>query len=170
MKSHRYDKALNDAIIHLFPVKTIVDIGCGRGEYIKCFLDNNINCIGYDGSPLTSELTKGLCQIKDFSEPVDIGKFELVLSLEVGEHIPVQYEQVFIDNLCRASIRYICVSWGIVGQNGLGHVNCKNNDYIIEEFKKRGFYYLEIESKQLREFSELSWFKNTIMVFKQNEN
>jgi SAM-dependent methyltransferase len=165
--THVYDKLLCDATIFLIQnsIKTIIDIGCGNGAYTINFLQNGFDCVGFDGSPLTPELTNNVCQIKDFSEYVDVGKYDLVFCLEVGEHIPAKYEQIFIDNICRAAKDYIILSWGIVGQGGTGHVNCRNNDYIINEMLKRGFNFNLNDSNYLRKNSNFSYFKNTIMAF-----
>jgi SAM-dependent methyltransferase len=163
--THVCDVKLSNAIIDLFPVKTVVDIGCGDGRYVSNFLAHGIQCEGYDGSPLTPELTNEVCKVMDFSEQVDIGKFDLVLSLEVGEHIPKKYEQVFIDNLCRTSNDFICLSWAVPGQPGYGHVNCQNNEYVINEMSKRGFGYLKLWSHWIRKQSELEWFKDTLMIY-----
>lgn len=167
--THDWDKLLAGAIITIcqnLQVKSIIDIGCGNGGYTMNFLKHGINCVGYDGSPLTPEITKSICQIKDFSEIVDLGKFDLVLSLEVGEHIPVKYEQIFIDNVCHAAKDLITISWGIEGQLGYGHVNCRNNDYVIAEFEKRNFIFDKETTDYLREKSTFHWFKNTILCFK----
>jgi tryptophanyl-tRNA synthetase len=106
-----------------------------------------------------------LCLVKDFSQPASVGRFNLVLSLEVGEHIPAQYEQTFIDNLINSSREYIVLSWAVENQPGIGHVNCRNNDFVISEFQKRGLDYSKGSSEYLREHSTLPWFKNTLMVF-----
>lgn len=166
--THDWDRPLAKALVDMFnECGKIVDIGCGAGGYTKNFIDNKLDCIGFDGSPLTPEITNGLCQVKDFSSPVDIGRFDLVLSLEVGEHIPETYEQIFIDNLCNSSNRYICISWGVVGQPGIGHVNCRNNDYVIDQFAKRGYIFKPAMSDVLRNASTFPWFKNTVMVFEK---
>lgn len=168
INTHCIDESLCDMIIKTFNnVKTIIDIGCGNGYYTKRLIECGFDCVGFDGSPFTPEITDGVCGIKDFSQPVDVGLFDLVLSLEVGEHIPEQYEQIFIDNLVRTTKRYICLSWGIEGQPGVGHVNCRNNDYVINELDKRRFIYDFVKSQFLRDNSTLPWFKNTIMVFKR---
>jgi hypothetical protein len=93
------------------------------------------------------------------------------MSLEVGEHIPKDYEQVFLDNLVKHSNKFIILSWAIPNQIGDGHVNCQPNDYIINELDKRGFTFNPIESQKVREKNVIWWFKNTFMVFfKKNEN
>jgi len=163
------DKSLADALVEMFGDCTVVDIGCGNGDYVKHFLNNKILCVGYDGNPDTPKITHGLCGVKDFSEPVDIGKFDLVLSLEVGEHIPVEYEQTFLDNICRASKKYICLSWATPGQEGIGHVNCRDNCYIIKEMRAR-VVEMNIEmTKAIRKASTLPWGKNTIMIFEKDK-
>ena len=163
---HSFDEKLCNAIIKAIEYyETVVDIGCGDGRYTKALIKAGFECVGYDGSPLTPEITGGLCKVKDFSNPVDIGEFQVVLCLEVGEHIPEEYEQVFIDNICLASKEIIILSWAVEGQPGYGHVNCKNNDYVISEMADRGFLYKFDTSEYLRKNSELWWFKNTVMVF-----
>jgi len=162
-----FDEPLCNSIISLVKnyAKTIIDIGCGNGAYTNHFIKNGFECSGFDGNPFTPELTNNTCQIKDFSQFVDVGKFDVVLSLEVAEHIPNKHEQIFIDNLCRVAKNNIIMSWAVEGQGGIGHINCKNNDYVINEFKKRGYTYNVESSNFLRENSTVSWFKDTIMVF-----
>ena len=164
--THLCDESLCEAIIAMFKVETVVDIGCGNGSYVRKFIEAGFDCVGYDGSPLTEEISGGMCHIIDFSEAIDIGKYDLVVSLEVGEHIPKQYEEVYLDNIIRAARRNIVLSWAIEGQPGYGHVNCRNNDYVIEEIEKRGFIFDKEGSLYLRDKSTLPWFKNTIIIFK----
>jgi hypothetical protein len=76
---------------------------------------------------------------------------DLVISIEVGEHIPKEFEQVFIDNICSHTNSKLILSWAIVGQGGDGHVNCQNNDYIIAKLKEKGFEHDEYNSSVLRD-------------------
>lgn len=168
VKVHMWDKSLNHAIMQAYDVSSIVDIGCGDGRYTRFFLDHGIFCVGYDGSPLTPQITQGQCMVRDFSMPVDIGQFDLVLSLEVGEHIPKQYEQTFISNICKASREYLCMSWAVEGQGGTGHVNCQNNIYVINNIEMRGFTFDGVLSANLRNHSTFPWFHNTILCFERN--
>ncbi|HNX37492.1 MAG TPA: methyltransferase domain-containing protein [Candidatus Cloacimonadota bacterium] len=166
IQTHEFDEQLCNAIIKRYnSVRQAVDIGCGNGKYTMALIGAGIICTGYDGSPLTPEITRRVCKTLDFSDPVDIGKFDLVLSLEVGEHIPRKYEQVFLDNLVRAANEIIIMSWAVEGQPGIGHFNCRDNDYIIAEMFARGFDLDYESTDHLREQSSLPWFKNTLMVF-----
>jgi hypothetical protein len=164
---HCFDEALCNEIARTFKVTSVVDIGCGDGRYVMCLNEHGIKCVGFDGNPDTAQVSS--CGVCDFSIPVDIGKYELVLCLEVGEHIPRKYEQVFLDNIRRASIDWIILSWAIEGQDGNGHVNCRDNWYVVREMRQRD-YELDVElTKQLRGVSTISWFRNTLMVYQNDE-
>jgi SAM-dependent methyltransferase len=164
--THEFDQFLCSALIKLTNgMESITDIGCGNGTYVKAFLAEGIPAIGYDGNPMTPELTNSLCHVVDFSMPVDLDPSEFVLCLEVGEHIPVEFEQIFLDNIARVSSKYVLLSWAVEGQYGIGHVNCRNNYYIIRQMFNRGFRHSKIISASLRKKSTLPWFKNTLMFF-----
>jgi len=163
---HECDYALCDKIAELFSgYKTIIDIGCGDGAYTKRLRKAGFLCCGYDGSPETISMSEGACAIADFSQPVDLGKFDLVLCLEVGEHVPKEYEQIFLDNVCKSSKNYVILSWAIKGQGGTGHVNEQSNEYVIDQMRQRGFKHWGHISTMLRTASTLPWFHNTVMAF-----
>jgi hypothetical protein len=85
----------------------------------------------------------------------------------VGEHIPKEFETIFIDNLIDNCTFGIILSWAVVGQGGTGHVNCQNNDYVKGKFYERGLKDAEELETQFRADAQISWFKNTIMVFRK---
>jgi hypothetical protein len=167
---HVHDPRLCNKIIEFFKtknVKNVVDFGCGLGDYTRSFISNGINCDAYDGNPNTPNLTNGVGKVLDLSKEFDLDKkFNCVLSLEVGEHIPKEYEQIFIDNICKHTNNLLIISWAILGQGGDGHVNCQNNDYIINQIENREFEYdLESSTFLRNSISTAPWFRNTIMVF-----
>lgn len=169
---HVHDKSLCNSLINYLKeknVKTLIDFGCGMADYVKSIINEKIICEAYDGNPNTEILTNGIGKVLDLSKEFNLNKkVDCVLSLEVGEHIPKEYEQIFINNLCNHSNDLIILSWAIIGQSGDGHVNCQNNDYVISELKKRGFSYeLDSSIKLRNSISNAKWFKNTIMIFKK---
>lgn len=168
---HIFDDNLSKALIDLIKeenIGSIVDLGCGKGDYARRIKDQGILCDCYDGNPNTRELSKCLCDVLDLSVDVTLGKnYDCVLSLEVGEHIPKEFEDNFLNNLVKHSNKLVVVSWAIVGQKGKGHVNERGNDYIEQKMKQLGCLRLLEKEKVLREKSRLRWFKNTIMVYKK---
>ena len=169
---HKHDSSLGDSLAKFFTsqnVTSLVDFGCGMGKYVKTFQENNISAIGYDGNPNTPELTNNLGRVLDLSELTQFDEpFDWVMSLEVGEHLPSKFEDIFIKNLHYNNKYGIVLSWARKGQGGDEHVNEQNNDYIKSKICDLG-YWNDIESEtKLREESSLPWFKETIMVFRKS--
>ena len=92
-----------------------------------------------------------------------------VISLEVGEHIPAEFMDIYLDNITNNCDNYLITSWAIRGQAGFGHVNCLDNHEIIPLIEKRGFKLMEKETEEVRniDLSEAPWFKNTLFIFKK---
>jgi cyclopropane fatty-acyl-phospholipid synthase-like methyltransferase len=131
---HYNDSTLAEGLISFFrseSVSSLADFGCGNGYYVKRLLDHDISSIGFDGNPNTPIMTNNTCKVLDLSIPYKFQEaFDWVISLEVGEHLPKQFEDIFLDNLHNNNRNGIILSWAIKGQGGIGHVNEQNNDYI----------------------------------------
>lgn len=163
---HIYDSGLLEGISDLVKGrKTFWDIGCGDGTYTKELRRLGFEGGGIDGNPNTPP---GFL-IRDLTEIVDIHKRDLCICLEVGEHIPKEYEQFFIHNLCNAS-DLIILSWASEYQTGAGHVNSKTNTEVINLFKLRDYHFLPKESFLLRTFASHWYFKKNLLVFNKNES
>lgn len=182
LNEHYFDKGLAYGIYQFFSkinsdneISEIIDFGCGDGSYLQ-YLENKIPdsilLSGFDGNPYTSEISCGFGETRDLTEEFIIERIPKTklfsICLEVGEHIPKDFEKVFLNNLTENS-DFLILSWGIPGQGGFGHVNCKQNSYIINKILDKGFKYLNKDSKFLRRKAEAPWFKKTIMIFKKND-
>lgn len=165
---HVFIKELSDQInlyVKKHNIKTVYDFGCGEGDYLQKIIDMdpNISATGFEGYQ-TDVVFKNVVQM-DLSNPVNLKQADLVISIEVGEHIPKDFEHIFIDNLTKSSSKHLFMSWAIEGQHGRGHVNCQNNDYIISEIRKRGWKFDEKTTEEVRQKMPDIWIKNTVMIF-----
>ena len=171
--NHKCDYLLAGAIATLFKPKRFADLGCGNGEYCHIFHYGYrwpiVN--GYEGTDNIQWVS-----VYNNIQKIDLGKeakikekYDLVMSLEVGEHIPENKENIFLDNVTNFASRDVVLSWAVPGQGGKGHVNEKYNKWVIDRMNDRNFSYDECLSNYLRKHSQLRWFKNTIMVFKYVE-
>lgn len=171
LTGHIFDEKLCNSIISFLKeekAQNLVDFGCGHGLYTKAINSYGITTDGYDGNPNTEKISDGFGKVLDLSEKVNLQKkFDFVMSLEVGEHIPAIYEENFIYNLDQHNKNGIILSWAIRGQGGDGHFNEKDNEEVIEIFKKLNYNYDIVASSKLRQGATLYWFKNTIMVFRR---
>jgi SAM-dependent methyltransferase len=162
-KKHKCDRLLAGAIGCVFPQpRSVADLGCGLGQYCEIFKSFGWPLVvGFEG-------TEGMGDVNmDLTEPYGGKSFDLVVCLEVGEHIPQELESGFIENLNRFSEKDIVLSWAVPGQPGSGHVNCRHNGYVIERLGKIGFSHSRKRTEFLRQHSTLSYFKNTLMVFEK---
>jgi 2-polyprenyl-3-methyl-5-hydroxy-6-metoxy-1,4-benzoquinol methylase len=157
--------------------KQLIDFGCGFGDYLKNLHNNGFTKLhGFEG-----EVRKGSPEfIKNWDLSNPIKNYEgynslkksayNTICLEVGEHIPKQYESIFLDNITSLTTNKIILSWAIIGQLGDGHVNCMNNDEVILKMDELGFKYLEDDSISARNSVSpaiASWFLKTIMIFQK---
>lgn len=170
---HIFDENLAQEIVHILQdheINSVVDLGCGDGSYVAFLRENGISCIGFDGNPDVHKLTKGLGVTLDLALPISrFMSAQAVICLEVGEHIPQEFEDTLIDNITWVASDMVVMSWAVPGQGGHGHVNCQTNEHITEQMKIRGFTRREDLEKEPREKCSAPWFKNTFMVFQRND-
>lgn len=150
-------------------IKTVYDFGCGLGDYLykltKAYPD--IVATGFEGHQTNVNFNNVVKQ--DLSKSIDLPKVDLVISIEVGEHIPKEFEQTFIDNIVKHSNKHIILSWAIVNQTGLGHINCQNNDYIIPEMNKRGWVFDQDTTNSFRSnMPDGNYLRKSLMIFYKN--
>ncbi|CAL4093787.1 unnamed protein product, partial [Meganyctiphanes norvegica] len=123
---------------------------------------------GYDGAINVGFLSNGFIKQQDLSiTDMWLGRtWDWVLSLEVGEHIPAPYEDIFIDNLVRHGCKGLVLSWAVKNQGGHHHVNEHSNAYVKQKMAERGLTNDADAENIIRTHTTLNWFKNTIMVFR----
>ena len=169
---HKIDGGLMDALPQIFEENsTVVDFGCGNADYVKNLIKSGFECEAYDGNPNTPEMTDGIGKVLNLSKDFDLGKtFDYVVSLEVAEHIPKKFQDVYVNNLIKHTDSYLIMSWALKGQGGDGHVNEQNEDYVLDLFNELGMTYHQDISKMLRDVAQLGWFKKTIYVFSKKNN
>jgi 2-polyprenyl-3-methyl-5-hydroxy-6-metoxy-1,4-benzoquinol methylase len=162
---------LNRLLNTLNPNEPVIDFGCGTGYYMKELGKRGFKHLyGVEGTEVKKDngdvnfIVADLSQ--DFTIPGIIGQ---VISLEVGEHIPEKYEQTFINNITKHCNSKLIMSWAIPNQPGIGHVNCKPLEYIINCVCDKGFKYNDEESLLFRNdpHTNTIWFKNTILIFEK---
>lgn len=164
---HVYSPKFADALTHILTDdywETAYDVGCGMGWY--GLILRRKHTIFMDGADQLGSLAPKVTKV-DLSQPfVEDYPKGFVLCLEVGEHIPEKHQFTFLDNVCSLVGSRLILSWAIPGQEGYGHVNCKENWWVIKQVKKRGLIYNDRLSAYLRaNAGNAGWFENSVMVF-----
>lgn len=169
-ESHHFDEALATGIaIYLkhSGAQTAYDFGCGSGAYVTKLCQHGIETIGFDGNPDTMEFADH-CYKQELHLPFQLAlQADAVISLEVGEHIPEKFEANFISNLDRHAKTHLIVSWFPTKGHGIGHVNEKPNQYVVDQFRALGWLFEYQHTETLRTVATEWWFKESLMVFRR---
>lgn len=124
------------------------DFGCGLGHYLQKINEAGYtNLIGYEGKKAKNSVFSPIIE-QDISKLFTVSNPGNVMCLEVGEHIPAEFEDVLLTNLYNACAkdRYLILSWAVRGQDYDGHVNCLNINEVIPKVVNKGFEYLPAET------------------------
>lgn len=164
---HQHSNRLMAKILELWADKDIpvIDLGCGHNFYASVLDYAGYTAMGLDMVDLKSKL---FCKA-DLTKPlVSRGdKKSHVISLEVGEHIPLEKSDGYLDNVCSFG-GDIIMSWAVKGQAGVGHINCQDNDWVIEQMERRGYLCDLRKTHELRRSvngCHCNWFRSTLMYF-----
>ena len=152
---------------------TVVDIGAGSGAYVRALRELGHKAWGLDGTPGIEEITAGdvLEQdlVLDCSAHFDSANWGIFI--EVGEHVPKEFEQTLIDNVCRIPTQGLIVSWNPSKRVGIRHVNPRTNTYIACEFGRRDWQVDEAMTRKIRKRGDeriSPRFLNTLMVLRKH--
>ena len=163
-------------LIKLFYPKSIVDIGCGTGNFLKIFKDEGVPLVkGYDGKWVNRDLLEknGIDKVEfeeaDFEHFKNSAqKYDLALCLEVAEHL----RQEAADQFIRALTTYsdiIVFSAAIPSQGGQNHLNEQWPTYWASIFKKYDFNMYDIVRPMVWNNSGVSyWYKQNAFVYIRN--
>jgi SAM-dependent methyltransferase len=114
--------------------RSVIDIGCGEGWFGKAFADRGCRVLGVDG-PYVQERVIDFREA-DLAEPLPaLGSFDLVVCLEVAEHLDSDRGPSFIDELCRLA-PVVLFSAAIPGQGGMDHRNERWPGYWVQHFSR----------------------------------
>ncbi len=121
---------------------SVLDVGCGTGTWLKAALELGASeVLGVEGADLPAELLavpKNRVLQGNLSEPLDLARrFDLVLCLEVAEHLDAGSAGTLVDSLVAHGDR-ILFSAAAPGQPGTHHVNRQWPDYWQRLFNARG--------------------------------
>ena len=172
---HAHSQELSNWICEFlkdYKTKNLFDFGCGLGNYLKDLQYSGFQYLtGFEADPAVQKVFNNIVK-QDLTILFNLKPNKgNVISLEVGEHIPAEFMDIYLDNITNNCDNYLITSWAVRGQEGFGHVNCLNNEEIIPLIEKRGFTYLKEESESARSVIKDNtwWFKNTILIFKKND-
>ena len=143
---------------------SVLDIGCGQGEWVEMFSRVVDNAIGVDIAAPGGDRTFRC----DLTEPLYLGKagsWDLVLCLETAEHLPESAADTLVDS-CVRHAPSVVFSAAVPGQEGIGHINCQPHEYWHEKFATRGYKMFDPFRPILRREQRVSpWYRENMFLY-----
>lgn len=160
-------------IAGFFGIGCVLDVGCGRGIWLEEWRNRGVmDTVGVDGDYVDSARlaipTDNFVR-HDLSQPFNLKRrFDLVQSLEVGEHIAEAGADIFIANLA-AHGDLVLFSAAVPGQGGEFHVNEQPYTYWRDKFATHGFRTFDWLRPRIHLISSIEpWYRYNTLLFARN--
>jgi SAM-dependent methyltransferase len=155
-------------LINLIQPKSVVDVGCGIGMWLSTFNKYGVeDVLGLDGDYVDTKMLKipaTQFMTWDLQKPIQLEQqFDLVVSLEVAEHLPPQSAESFVNSLVQLG-PLVLFSAAIPYQGGPGHVNEQWPEYWAALFKKKGYQAIDCLRYKFWNNPALKWYYAQNMV------
>jgi SAM-dependent methyltransferase len=161
-QTRRSAEAILPIVFEFVQPASIVDIGCGTGEWLGAAKQLGVSeILGVDGAwVLDSEpvIPRDNFLAHDIRLPLTLErKFDLVISLEVAEHLPESNARQFVQTLCAAG-EVALFSAAIPGQGGRNHVNEQWPSYWAQIFSALGLSCYDLVRPRIWENPNVAWY------------
>jgi SAM-dependent methyltransferase len=156
-------------LVDLLEPRSVLDVGCGVGAWAEAMSAAGVpEVVGVDGSYVGSErllIPEDRFLRRDLVEPFDLGsRFDLVVCLEVAEHLPPQRAASFVRDLCRHS-DLIVFSAAVPGQGGTNHLNEQWPSYWIRLFAGCGYGVFDVLRPRLWDDRRIGfWYRQNMIA------
>tara|TARA_R110000822_G_scaffold36978_1_gene103742 strand:- start:322 stop:933 length:612 start_codon:yes stop_codon:yes gene_type:complete len=145
----------------------VIDVGCGPGTYVYSVRDRGLDAIGYDLDQRVKDKpfleNKSIFDIEDSAD--------MVICIEVAEHIQPEFSQNIVDNLYNILEKdgILLFTAAHVGQGGTDHINNRPKEYWEHKFKEKGLIRCHTLETQLERYVKgdqyMMWFTINQMIF-----
>lgn len=163
-------KAALSIIREVCDAKSVLDIGCGDGIWLRNALDLGFEEVrGVDG-PWTDvealRIPPSAFTMHDLEKSIDLARrFDIAISLEVAEHISRDSAHVMVDNLVRHS-DVVIFGAAIPYQGGFRHINEMWQSWWADLFAERGYRHFDVIRPQIWHRGDVHfWYKQNILVY-----
>lgn len=168
--ARRSAKVIAPLVADLINPQSVVDVGCGLGAWLSAFQECGVDDIlGIDGEhidPAWLSIPETCFLACDLSNPPAIERrFDLVVCLEVAEHLPERSSRDFVGFLTGLGPN-VLFSAAIPFQGGEHHVNEQWPDYWARQFEERDYVVVDcVRSLVWQDPAVEWWYSQNIFLF-----
>lgn len=156
-------------VLGLVDCRSVVDVGCGTGEWLAEFRRAGVqDVLGVDGDYVDRRLLKipgDRFLAADLACPLDLRRrFDLVVSLEVAEHLAAEVAETFVTSLTTLG-DVVLFSAAVPHQGGTHHVNERWQGFWASLFEARGFRPIDCVRSSVWDDPRVDWWyaQNTFL-------
>lgn len=157
-------------VMDIVQPKSVLDVGCGLGTWLHAFDELGLcDYLGVDGEYVDKnhlKIGEDRFISQDLRKPWSLSrKFDVVISLEVAEHLEESYAEHFVKTLVEHG-DVIIFSAAIPGQGGQYHVNEQWLSYWVRLFAKQQFNYHDVLRSRIWNNHNVDvWYKQNMVLF-----
>ena len=151
-------------------IQSVLDVGCGQGGWLKVWkeLGCETTC-GIDGDYVIRDqllIEPSEFIATDLSERFNLNqRFDLVQTLEVGEHLPSESSVHFVDSLVSHS-DFILFSAAAKGQGGDHHVNEQDYEFWRQHFARHNYVAIDYLRPMLKNDKRIEpWYRYNAFLY-----
>lgn len=150
--------------------QSVVDIGCGDGTWLSVFREHGIaTLLGMDGDYVDRadlQIPHDCFVAADLQQPLKIDRtFDLVVSLEVAEHLLAYYAKQFVTSLVNLG-PVVLFSAAIPHQGGIFHVNEQWPSYWVDRFNAHGYVAVDGLRRLIWDHPQVEpWYAQNCLLF-----
>lgn len=161
-RTRRSAKEIVPLALDLVQPKQVIDVGCGIGIWLSVFKELGVQDVwGIDGDWVDRKMLQIPAErfvSCDMTKPFRMERqFDLVVSMEVAEHLPKQSAEGFVDSLVRLG-PVILFSAAIPYQGGVQHLNEQWPDYWAKYFREKGYVVVDCMRKRIWQNDHVDWW------------
>jgi SAM-dependent methyltransferase len=174
--SYRSAKRYVDFLTSLYKPLSVVDIGCGRGTWLKAFKDNGTDIVvGFDGvwNNKNNMIDQSILYYSvDLNKPLTEThkeKYDLAISLEVAEHLEESSAKTLIESITSLA-DVVMFGAAYTKQGGTNHLNEQPHTYWAKIFEEYGYLPYDLFRPLFWGDAEIEfWYQqNTFLYVKNN--
>jgi SAM-dependent methyltransferase len=163
-------RAIFQLLFEYIQPRSVLDVGCGLGGWLKVAQEMGITDIkGIEGDWADEqklEIDAKLIDRIDLEKGFSLGrKFDLVMTLEVAEHLSPAAADAFVQSLVHHG-DIVLFSAAIPFQIGHHHVNEQYPSYWVLKFAQHQFRAVDFLRPRIWDNDQVAvWFRQNILLF-----
>jgi hypothetical protein len=161
-------------VVTLLEPTSVIDVGCAMGAWLSVFQELGVkDIVGIDapGTDTDQLLIPQQCFLgHDLRQPLHLGRtFDLVVSLEVAEHLPPECAESFVQTLVELGPA-VLFSAAIPLQGGSEHLNEQWQEYWANLFHARGYLAIDCVRRHVWNNPQVHfWYAQNTLLYVRPE-